>query len=659
MPAGTRRRLGALLLAFAFAGTPASAQVGIAVEALAEGDVRLDGRLDEWRRVRRVQVGEGADASLRFALGATDRGLLVAGEVQDERLVRRRDLDRRQDAVVLTFAVRAPGTRRWDTRELWLLAGEPGRSAGRVAVGALGAAPRLGEGARLVEAPASGGYTFEAFVPFALLPVAEGGGPSRAAFDQGRLAVRLQDVDREARPEIEAAPATAEVDARALERLPRIRARGGRGALIAGFARAQSLADNEPERELRADVAGDAREERLLLLDRFLLVLGPGYRSGRAYDFMALPIARSRDVLAAEARDLTGDGQAELLLRLRQENDRGRRVLFLVVGFDGESLEALFTAELAKETDAGRIAGNLRVDAAAAARSGRRASAGPPTLVLEAGEAEGIGPESYRERPASDALPLLLPWGPVASRSYRWDGARFARVAEARRADEARPARAAARPVPAAAAAVAARPAHAPEADVPSADEVLIALRRARRVPASVAPRFAREVDVTGDRRRERVFVLGRALVVLGPGFREGRGYLYYELPVAESGDLRSLESVDLTGDGKAELLLRAVQSVEDVERELLLVHRFANDGSFSRLLSAEVARRQGERRIVNDVRPLRRGLEFRPGRARGWDAESWPWAREAAAPGAPLPLLLPWADGPRRMRWEGSRFVL
>ena len=75
------------------------------------------------------------------------------------------------------------------------------------------------------------------------------------------------------------------------------------------------------ERELRADVSGDAREERLLQLDRFLVVRGPGYRGGRAYDFMALPVARGRDVLSAETQDLTGDGRAELLLRLRQEND--------------------------------------------------------------------------------------------------------------------------------------------------------------------------------------------------------------------------------------------------------------------------------------------------------------------------------------------------
>ena len=110
--------------------------------------------------------------------------------------------------------------------------------------------------------------------------------------------------------------------------------------------------------------------------------------------------------------------------------------------------------------------------------------------------------------------------------------------------------------------------------------------------------------------------------------------------------------------DGKAELLLRAAQQLGDVERELLMVHGFDAAGGFARLLSAEVARRQDGRQVVNEVRPRRRGLELRPGRARGWDAESWPWAREAPAAGAPLPLLLPWSDEARRLRWDGRSFV-
>lgn len=619
------------LLGATVGASTASAQIGLRVQRVAEGTVRVDGMLRDWRGVQRVTVGQGSDASMRFVLGYDDTGLYLAAEVKDERLVRTNDFGPVEDAVIVTLAFSNRGG--FETNELFFFAGEEGRRAGAVAIGAPGARRlRRIPDARIVERTISGGYEVEAFVPWSRIP----GSASR---EDARVAVRLRDVDSEARPTIEAEPATATLDPRHPELLPNFVPAGGEHDAITNFLDRQGIPGRRPRFDLRGNVQGDPRPERVVVVDRFVLVLGPGYREGTGFDFAALPIGGEGDVLSAELRDMTGDSLDELVVRIRQGNARGHRELLSVYTFPGTSVSPLFAVELRKATDEGHFESRFRIVAA------RR---GASRIEVTAGRAEGITPERWRESPATDAEPILLPWGPALSRTYQWNGTRLATVSE----------RANPRPwTPAATPTASETPSQATAPPPPGSEELIAAVRRERRIPGTVRERFAQDANVAEDRRPERLVVLGRTLVVVGPGYRGGTGYFAYELTVERDEDLLDVRVGDVTGDGRGELLVRAAQRLGDVTREVLVVHQFARDGSFPRLFAAEVARTHEGRRVENVVRATGSGLEIQPGTARGFDATTWRWARGDGSDGI-APILLPWADRPAQYVMRNGRLV-
>ncbi len=621
----------ALVVVFGALAPTAGAQVRL--HELAEGAIRVDGMLRDWRGLRRVRVGRGRDASMEFVLGYDERGLYVAASVRDERFVRTPRFGPNEDAIVVTLAM--PVRRRWRASEFWLYAGVEGRSAGAVRMGPLRGRTRPVAGARVVEARTADGYDLEAFVPWRQIP----GG---RRFDRGaRVAVRLRDVDSEARPRVENEPATKPVDPRHLDRLDELRPTGGQYAVLQRFLQSRDMPGARPRYDLSGQLCGDRRPERVVQVGRYVVVLGPGYRDGRGFDYTELPVQSSSDVLGARLRDFTGDGRKELFLRLRQRDARGTRDLWQLFAFDCEAIRPLWALEVRKETAAGHVEARVHV------RGGGRGA--PPTIEVVAGRAEGLGPDDYAEAPATDAEPILLPWGPILARSYRWDGRRFAVVSERPNPSPHRPA-----------ATHRSAETQRAEAAAPRAvavSELLAAVRRERGIGRRVRPRFVADVNVAGDRRPEHLEVLGKALVVVGPGFRGGNGFFYYEVQVERPEDLLRVETADLTGDGRAEILVYVRQPIGEVRRTLLMVHRFTAEGRFERILAAEVARTRGEDEVRNEVRVRRGRLEIRPGRARGFGPERWPWADAGGGEGIE-PLLLPWRDRPRRYRWRGGRLV-
>ncbi len=618
----------------------AEAQVGISMTRVGDSPIRVDGMLREWRGVRRVRLGGGSDASARVGLAYDDRGIYVAASVQDERIVRTGGLAPIQDAIVLTFAM--PGRRgRFAPSEFFLFPGISRQATAAAGMSSAIGASRLRpvRGAEVVEASARGGYELEAFIPWSQIPGA------RAWERGGRLAVRLRDVDRETRPSVESEPATVAVDPRALERMPEIQASSGTSAVIRSFLEEHDLGPRAAH-DLRGNICGDERPERVAHHGRYILALGPGYRDANAYDFLQLPIQNESDVLDMELRDLTGDGQQELVARLRQRDSRGSRVLWQVYRFDCQRIQPAFAIEVEKETRAGQVSARLQV---------RRARRGAPQIVVSTGRARGLNAENYQEAQATDARPILTPWGEHRSETYRWDGRRFALASssdnpryvspEARaqaqsesrreqsRREESRREERAARPV--------------------NSRELIARVRQERNIPRSVRPRFRAERNIAEGPEAEVMVVLGSALVIVGPGFRNGQGYFLYDLGVSAE-DILSVQAVDLTGDGRAEVLVRVRQNLGEVTREVLLVHRFARGGRFPRVLAAEVARTSGNRSLNARIQ-TRGGLTISPGRARGFNQSSWPWNDPRVAQGIET-IPLPWRDSPRRYRLQGDQ---
>ncbi|HEU4535790.1 MAG TPA: hypothetical protein VFS00_16805, partial [Polyangiaceae bacterium] len=201
-------------------------------------------------------------------------------------------------------------------------------------------------------------------------------------------------------------------------------------------------------------------------------------------------------------------------------------------------------------------------------------------------------------------------------------------------------------------------------------DAVLALYRRDRRLRPSDRPRFDFVADVAGDARPERVLAFGKDLVVLGAGFREGRGYASLGLGFGRPDDVLDVGARDLDGDGKAELVVRARQEAPAprelgkgaVERELLAIYTVRGD-AIVRSFGLETGLSLGPKRVASALvfvpeagRPGAT-LVVQPGRATGWTRASWPF-RPGAVEGGFEPLLLPWDAGPRRYRWQGASLV-
>ena len=592
-------------------------------EEVGDGVTRLDGALGDWQGVRFVPVGEDDDARFEFAFRYDADGFYVGARVWDERLVRNRRASPRDDALVVTLAL--PRRGRLSAIDVWFFPGVEGRLAGAVAKGAHRRRPRSLRGARVVEGPlaAGTGYVLEGYVPWSAL------GRLRRGWQSGRVSVRLHDVDSEARPRAESEPSLSPVNPRALQTLPEIQATGGEASMLRRFLASRSIEGTRPWFDVRRNVAGDRRPERVVIVDRFVVVMGPGYRGGTEFDFFELPVVTRADAERPSLTDLTGDGKAELAVRVRQRNELGSRTVWQVYGFTDGGVSPRFGIEVRKETDRGFVEADVRLG------RGR-----PRSIVVEPGRAEGLDASNFAETRAAGVEGILLPWANVSRRSYRWDGERFAVVEEIRRR-EPRSARMR-RPESTRASAAA-----------PSAGGNLLAeYRRRAGISPDVRSRHGLTANLAEGGEPEQLAVFDSTLVVVGPGFRRGQSAFEFAVPVESPSDLLRVSARDLTGDGRAEVLLTLRRHLGDIARELLLVYQFT-PGSFRRIGAVEVARAQGPKEVRNDVRVTRNGLEIRPGRARGWDSSTWPWA-DGGTDDIDA-LLLPWRDQAVRYAYDGG----
>jgi hypothetical protein len=377
-----------------------------------------------------------------------------------------------------------------------------------------------------------------------------------------------------------------------------------------------------------------------MLIDRFVVVMGPGFQDGRGYAFAELGIAAVPDLISAEAQDVTGDGKAELLVVLRQRSGGGSRDLFQVLTMSGDQLVELFGIEQRKETSQGSVDATVRVE------HGHRGQAA--TIITASGAAHGLDATTLREPPPSDVEGILLPWGPVAERRYRWDGHSFARISE--------------RPNPhyvdPSATTTTTTSTTAPTTTAPTApsiDQLLAGFRHEAGIGDRTHPTFDLTGNVAGSAAAERVVVYGRELAVVGPEFQGGTGWFRFQVP-CEAADLISVTLADVTGEGRAELLFRIRQTLGDVRREVLLVHMFTPT-SFPAILTREIAREHGTERIENQIVTTGGRLEVRPGTAHGWSASTWPYGDAPSTDGVDLPLL-PWRDAAVRLRFSAGHLV-
>ncbi len=603
--------------------------------------VRIDGDLREWP-AKMTELGEtlqgstsGGDPKAGVVLGYDDATLYCVLRVGDKKIHRTSAAGTNEDHATLFLSFP-----KGQTYEIGLYPGDPGKVPGVVKLH--GAAV---PSAKVVEAPTEKGYDLEAAIPWSVFPESA---RQRVGL---RAAVRLTDAD--AGGSVKAVIATS--GATAGRALPQLLTSAEEG-LVEYVTKEKGLSPN-PQREVYGNVSGDAMLERVAVFGPLLAVVGPTFRGGKEFYVGELGIEDASKVTRLELVDFDGDGHEEIVIQKRLgAKDQYREVLTVTkIGRDDQPIQA-FAHEVGLKTKDGYIANKVAIHGG--------------TIEIAQGDSDGFDPGTYDEPTPSDMGGTLLPWESVKSKSFKWQGDGIKPAGETTWT----PKVSAAKGGPAPRVRAAEGPAQPPAPRPPTSDELLdrvYALYKKDRGTGNERPRFDFVTDVAGDGGPERVLVHERDLVVFGKGFRNGTSYAFITIGVPDAKDIVDVTARDLTGDGKAEIIVRGVLHAKaskalggaSVERYALFVYGVEGD-ALVRVFAAETGRAVEKDRVLGSVEfaPGDHGgtrIELRPGHAVGWTEKTYPFPVDTTTAGGLEPLLLPWGSpSPRRYKWDGKAYV-
>ncbi len=203
--------------------------------------------------------------------------------------------------------------------------------------------------------------------------------------------------------------------------------------------------------------------------------------------------------------------------------------------------------------------------------------------------------------------------------------------------------------------------------DVPAADLPRLPMEAEQSLEAglvkekglSAGPSHDRYADVAGDGMYERIMVFGRYLVILGPHYRNGTEYYFADLVVdATTGGLPLFEVRDVTGDGKADVIVRRRVGAGDGYREVAQVFALGKSDTLEPVYQHEVGIHSPSGTISNELRFSSEGgkptLIVGAGTVSGYSATTYREPVETSME----PLLLPWGTVKAQVyQWSGRGF--
>jgi hypothetical protein len=283
------------------------------------------------------------------------------------------------------------------------------------------------------------------------------------------------------------------------------------------------------------------------------------------------------------------------------------------------------------------------------------------SVIVEQGKTEGLEPDEWDGPTISGDRATLMPWETVLSRRYEFADGSFTMVEEQEwepkvkrpRGSRASSGRSTGDPLPAL------DKRQAPPPRPPNPDELLdqvYALYRTDRGVKKGKPSFDFVTDVAGDEENERVIVHGKDIVAFGKKFKQGTSYVYTTIGVKEPEHVLSVTARDVTGDGRADVIVRGIIPVqaskqlgsEVVTRHALMIYKVTEDG-ITRIFAAETGRSLNDHSILGRVSfvPVADAIkiDLHPGRSVGWTQKSYPFPEDTQPYGGLEPLLLPWTD--------------
>ncbi len=623
-----------VLLALLVVASPAHAAKGLRCFP-APSKVILDGVPDEWLGENRKLVfkvkGDPGDAEAEVLLAHDDQFLYFTATVTDSELVGGGDH--------LELHLGIPGG---SVSSFAFYPGVPGKSKARVTLSG-----RPVRGGAIVEAPRPGGYSLEAKVPWRAVPKSS---TVRIGY---RGVIELHDADGGQRPRAILASAKT----KRYGEMPPI-SMPAEVALGSGLLRQRNI-QTPPVHNLLANVWGDRMLERVLVYDRFVVVLGPNYRDGQQFYFRDIAADADRGMLPQfEVRDLTGDGRDDILLRRRLTGSEGEVEAVEVLSYHGgeDTPQTVFAHEVKlKLAEGGTIENRVEVTG-----TGSRTR-----ITVHAGKHRGMDRARFDRQSNTGGLPVLVPWGAIASQTHEVKDGKFVIGSERSQ----KPVPVAAQPdAPPAPSRPSPRPRRAAPKS-PSASENMKAVYALYKKKAKVSgrPRFDISANFAGDGAAERLVVHRRDLVLFGPGIRDGRAFSAITLSAFErDGDLKRVESRDVTGDGRHEIVVHGIVRAKmpsdlgggELLREVVYIYTLRS-GQLERVFGAELGRVVGSKSVRAKIAFGRGKLTLEPGKAKGYDERSYPWRQKTEPEDSGFePLVLPWGGVDRvRLAYDGKRF--
>jgi hypothetical protein len=373
---------GLVLLA---AGAGRSAAADLPCGPAERGTVQLDGILDDWQEVEGIDVG-GRDPNLSFTLKCNlePGALLLLVDVRDNYFVRTKQARPGEDHITLTLS----------GKPLIIYPGDASAIPTRVTWGAATPANRV----RAFSALQDKGYAVELQLPLGAVPGYRAGMPLP-------FKAEVADCDSKAQLKVE----------RSLDTQGSIVFAEGDNALES-FLKDRGLKRGDVYFD-RGVALGGKSGARLLLAagkdKQYLAALSDGFT------YIELPYRTRADLKEARIFDLAGDGRQALVLRYVERGGQGVREVLGIWRVVSESqIERVFAAEVGKSAGANRID-----DKVSFIKRGRATD-----ILIEAGAASGFSAANFKEEPASDMVPILLPWGDDRRARYQFSGDQYRRA---------------------------------------------------------------------------------------------------------------------------------------------------------------------------------------------------------------------------------------
>jgi hypothetical protein len=396
----------ALLLWALLLAAPALAATDIPCHPAEDAAVTIDGLLPDWRDVKGVTLDEPAqvimgrenwrnerDLSVTVKCLRSDTNLYLAFDVTDNYLVRMREARPGEDHVQILFG---------DEETIHKLNIYPSDMKGvpRKITGH----PKLAKGVEVAEALQARGYSVEVRIPLQSIP----GFSQRAMAWRGAIAVA--DCDSKVTAKTEKIISTADGLAKASQ-LGRF-VFGESVDALDHFLKQMGLGKKDVKFDRSVEMGGDPGLERVVLAGPYIAVMG------EEYHYVKLNVKAVTDISDFQVLNLTGDGKHSIVVKTIERAGGGARQILHVFKLVGAGIQRPLAMEIAKEQGANKLVSRVSF-----VRVKKKTD-----ILVETGRAEGWNKDNYREAPADDVVPILLPWGEKTKARFRFTGDEYEEI---------------------------------------------------------------------------------------------------------------------------------------------------------------------------------------------------------------------------------------